>query len=405
MDCMKRLVSRSLISSMAALAGIALSTAAFAQDKATPATPTTAVKAAKPAEPETKPKTQAAAKTLIVGNDAPSLKVEKFIKGAEIKKFEKGNIYVVEFWATWCGPCVAGMPHLSEVQAKFKDKKVHVIGVNVWEEQKYSAETMGKVAKFVEEKGDKMAYTVAYDGEAKSMDKSYMAAAGKTGIPCAFVVTGEGKIAYIGHPGVPAFEDTLQQLVDGKFDMKVAQENSAKEAAAAEKAAANQKPIRELQKKIGELMQAEKFDEAFAEMDKLVVLMPEAATRVAMTKFGHYMEADKHTEAYKLANDLVEGTGKNDVELLNFIAWSIVDPAKNVEKPNLDVALKAANRAVEVTKSKDAAVLDTLARVYWLQNDKAKALETQANAVAVCKDETMKTELEERLAEYKGDKK
>ncbi|MEK6700998.1 MAG: redoxin domain-containing protein [Planctomycetota bacterium] len=389
---MKRLVSRSLISTMAAIAGIALAPAAFAQDKATPATKPTEVKSTKTTEPETKVK----AKKLTLGDDAPALKVEKFVKGEEIKKFEKGHVYVVEFWATWCGPCIAGMPHLSEVQEKFKDKKVHVIGVDVWE-RPYSADTFDKVSKFVETQGDRMKYTVAYDGESKTMDTAYMAAAGKNGIPCAFIVNGDGKIAYIGHPGQAAFEDTIQQIVDGKFDMKSAAEKASKSAENEQKTAA-------INKKIGELVRADKWDEAFVEMDKLVAIDPEMVVQVGMTKFNHYMDVKKSTEAYKVATDLIEGKGKDNAQLLNAIAWTIVDPEKSVEKPDLDVAMKAAARAVEVTKSKDAAVLDTLARVYWLKKDKAKAVEIQTKAVAICKDDQMKEELEERLGEYKGEK-
>src|SRR5262249_43056309 len=68
------------------------------------------------------------AASLKVGDPAPALKVSRWLQGKEVKKFEPGQVYVVEFWATWCGPCIAAMPHLAELQARYKGKGVTVIG-------------------------------------------------------------------------------------------------------------------------------------------------------------------------------------------------------------------------------------------------------------------------------------
>src|SRR5205809_672183 len=56
-------------------------------------------------EPAPKPKP---APTLKVGDPAPPLKVTKWLQGAEVKQFEPGKVYVVEFWATWS--CLSGWP-------------------------------------------------------------------------------------------------------------------------------------------------------------------------------------------------------------------------------------------------------------------------------------------------------
>src|SRR3954465_3678232 len=71
--------------------------------------------------------------TLKPGDTAPPLAVSKWVKGEPVKKMEKGKVYVLECWATWCGPCVAAIPHVTELQKKFKDKDLIVIGMNVWE--------------------------------------------------------------------------------------------------------------------------------------------------------------------------------------------------------------------------------------------------------------------------------
>src|SRR5262245_13836420 len=93
---------------------------------------------------------------LMVGDPAPVLSVARWIQGNPVARFEPGRAYVVEFWATWCGPCVRGIPHLTELQARFAGK-VDVIGVDVWEPD------LAKVEPFVRDMGERMAYSVAVD--------------------------------------------------------------------------------------------------------------------------------------------------------------------------------------------------------------------------------------------------
>src|SRR5258707_7964049 len=75
-----------------------------------------------------KPKTDKPEPSLKVGDPAPKLKADKWLQGSEVTEFAADKVYVVEFWATWCGPCIVMMPHMSEMQAEFKDKGVTFIG-------------------------------------------------------------------------------------------------------------------------------------------------------------------------------------------------------------------------------------------------------------------------------------
>src|SRR5687768_4785612 len=87
--------------------------------------------------------------SLKVGDPAPKLQVDKWVKGEPIKELEKGKVYVLECWATWCGPCVQAIPHVTELQKKYKDKGLVVIGMNVWEND------VKEVEPFVKKMGDK----------------------------------------------------------------------------------------------------------------------------------------------------------------------------------------------------------------------------------------------------------
>jgi thiol-disulfide isomerase/thioredoxin len=75
-----------------------------------------------------------AADELDIGSPAPALDVEHWIQDREggfkpVTAFTPAQVSVVEFWATWCGPCIASMPHLAHLQGAYAEKGVTVISV------------------------------------------------------------------------------------------------------------------------------------------------------------------------------------------------------------------------------------------------------------------------------------
>jgi len=142
--------------------------------------------------------TLVAAPTLKVGDPAPKLQTGKWVQGDPVTEFQKGKAYLVEFWATWCPPCRTSIPHLNEIQNRFKDKGLIVIGQNV------SERNDSGVAPFVKKMGAKMTYRVALDDKSQDKDgkmaKTWMEVAGRDSIPTAFLVDANGNIAWIGHP-------------------------------------------------------------------------------------------------------------------------------------------------------------------------------------------------------------
>jgi thiol-disulfide isomerase/thioredoxin len=318
---------------------------------------------------------------LNIGDPAPAITVAKFVKGTPVTKLGSGKVSVVEFWATWCGPCIQTIPHVSELAKKYP--AAQFVGVSVWENDQ------NLVVPFVNKMGDKMTYSVAMDsvppggtGNDGAMAKNWMKAAGQNGIPTAFIVGKDGKIAWIGHP--MAMAEPLAKITAGNWD-------TAKAAAAFRQEQAESEKLQALSK---ELSQAKDPKQAVAILDRAIAATPAMETRLGAAKFNALMRAGDEAQALAYGNRLVDTVYKDNAPSLNGLAWRIVDP-KAPTKPSREMAnlaLKAAQRADMLGLQKDAAVADTLAAAYFALGDVANAVKTQERAVALAKGTPMEKE-------------
>jgi thiol-disulfide isomerase/thioredoxin len=214
--------------------------------------------AAKPSAPQPSPMRSAPAKPaadepeLAIGDPAPKIETQEFVKGQPVKQFEKGKTYVVEFWATWCAPCRESMPHLTKLQKE--NKQVTVIGVSVDEETK-------EVKPFVDKMGDKMDFRVAIDarnGDTGRMAQSWLEASSRDGIPATFIVNGDGRIAWIGYP--VDVDGPLEDILAGKWDL-------AAEAAEYKRSMAEERALTKLKNELGLLLKKKDYAGAIAMLD------------------------------------------------------------------------------------------------------------------------------------------
>jgi hypothetical protein len=144
-----------------------------------------------------------------------------WIKGEPITHYDRGHIYVVEFWATWCPPCIDAMPQLTALQSKYRDK-LTVVGVNVLESAMGQGDE-NSVRAFVSKGRPAMGYTVAMDDPMKQpVFTGWMISAGLCCLPTAFIVDRKGAIVWVGSTVAStsySFDEALHDTLSGKPDL------------------------------------------------------------------------------------------------------------------------------------------------------------------------------------------
>lgn len=398
----------------------------------------------------------ASAATLSIGDAAPELKASKWVKGAPVAKLAADQTYVVEFWATWCGPCRVSIPHLTEMAHKFTN--VTFIGMDVFERGNNKDAT---VAKFVESMGDKMDYHVAMDTEDGFMAKDWMEAAGQNGIPAAFLVH-QGKIVWIGHP-MGGLDRTIEEVAAGKFDLEKAKKRTEamqKVEAFYRKAmvggdeaelAKEGKELEALDQELGgilpdgkkldsaELLKQAKFSKAMQSYQRAIlsggdeaeVGKLEAAARALAPKEVDFDGIKKQLEqmasrarggqqATQLFEKYTAAVGENgdkakaaelakqlgelklkDPQLLNQFAWTLLTD-ENIKQRDPALATMLAKAAVDASGAKAPSILDTYARALFESGKVASAVENQKKAITLAEDDGMKSGFEATLKKYQA---
>lgn len=163
---------------------------------------------------------------MLVGDKMPILFIDKWIKGEQVNIFEKGKVYLVNFWRLGDGPSIKILEHLSELQKKYKNDGLEVISATSEDDLGNSYE---KVSDFIKSRGNKSEQHFAW------LPLSYNAGAtrksilyntwliqaydsGSFSLPQVFLVDRNGIFAFIGD-GNALTESYIGKVLKGQHDL------------------------------------------------------------------------------------------------------------------------------------------------------------------------------------------
>ena len=312
--------------------------------------------------------------TLKPGDPAPAIKHSKWFKGTPVNAFEKGNFYVVEFWATWCGPCKKSIPHLTELAHKYKGK-VTFIGMDGSERPKAGEDPYKLVEDFLKTMGDKMDYNVAMDTEDKFMSTNWMKAAAQFGIPTAFIVDKDTKIAWIGHP--MSMDEPLAQILEGKFDSKTYMEKFLVEQDKAAKEDAERKKFTAAAKPVMDAFNAKDYAKTITECENISTKDPSMQAKLDSYYFRSLLQVNPDK-----ALSLAQAERAKDSERLIGIAQIFTQ--KGLDRKFYAFVIDAIAPKAEKNPD-DYTSLNILSGVYGLTGNNAKAIETMEKMITYAK--------------------
>jgi thiol-disulfide isomerase/thioredoxin len=325
------------------------------------------------------PSTAFATDDLEVGTLAPALDISHWVhdgngKYPKVSTFETGKVYVIEFWATTCGPCIQSIPHLAELQTKYGDRGMQIISV--------SDETVDVVAPFLNNriKNSKgqvttindvaRSYCLTCDPDG-STSKDYLLAANQSAIPCAFIVGKDARIEWIGHP--LEMDSILEAVLNGRWD---------RDAHIAE-----QKLVAEIQSAIGPLMRRKEYSQVATVLQKYIDRAQNKRTQFDLlkSKVDVLLLAKVGNEEIEKSYAALFASCSEDPMFVQDAAWSAFEKYSEGELSSREVIRMSANAVenaiVRVRGAEQANMYDTFARLQYAIGNLDLAIIAQTNAV------------------------
>jgi thiol-disulfide isomerase/thioredoxin len=286
------------------------------------------------------------AEALQIGDEAPALEGVTWVKGEPPAL--PGELTLVEFWATWCGPCRRSIPHLTEL-AKTYAGKLAIAGLSKEDEQ--------TVRPFVGQQGDTMGYSVGV--APSSLYAAYMSAV--PGIPHAFLVDKSGIVVWQGHP--LSADDILAKAVSGTVDIRQLSR------------------LASLMEDLDKALRRRNMDSIAAGADAVLAIDP---FNEKARYFRLYAAREQHDrEAFSRLFTTIPATDLSAEQAIAFARTLLSESDLTFRLP--ETAVELAEAAVEKAPG-DAGALAVRARAYYTVGEIDRAVDWQRRAVEVSGD-------------------
>lgn len=316
---------------------------------------------------------------LTIGEKAPAVKVAKWVtQSPPALPNDKGgdkHVFLVEFWATWCPPCLKSIPHLGELHRKHGKDGLVVISVSNEE-----TETVEKfLKKNASNKKMEMPYFVGVDAE-MGTNSTYME--GIDSIPHAFVIDRKGVVVWVGNPLDPAMDDAIEGTLAGTYNLETAK-----------KVAATTEKYEELMGALKTAYTNGDKEQIFKTLDEMIALKP--------AELQPYLIRRQLMGEYQMQDQIAAWDGKIEAamqdspdSLHDLVDFELQKP---ISERNAGLMYRSASRAAELTKRRDFELLAVLAEVQCQLGMLDEAIATQREAIALA-DDVAKETLSKTLA-------
>jgi thiol-disulfide isomerase/thioredoxin len=144
---------------------------------------------------------------LEITDSAPDITISNWYNKPQslVQDKDGKSVYLIEFWASWCKPCIPSIKTLNLFKQKYENKGLVVIRI--------TDENKTDTVQFLKDHNIK--YSIGFDETGKTMEK-YLT--NDDGLPTAFIINREGIVVYKGHP--MKAEEVLSQVMNGNLDLK-----------------------------------------------------------------------------------------------------------------------------------------------------------------------------------------
>lgn len=267
-----------------------------------------------------------------------------WLQGTPVKEWEKDKVYIFEFWATWCGPCLAAMPHMEQLHQAFKDNpRMQIVGVNVMDRKSPEA-----LKEFLKNRPSPLNYTMAVDVDGKKTKEKWLDPLEVNGIPHAFAIK-NGKLIWRGHPAKLS-EEIMQAMLKPDFSA------ASLPAGNAEGSVREWKRYRQISEKLGEIVRKEGKQGGQAYLKQIQdseKFQQDQMIQLKMIPCVVLSEQGNYEEAQSVLDDLCKEYPDNYRVQIN-VAGNLMD-GKLVPAGKMDAALveRCLNRCIEISKKEN----------------------------------------------------